>query len=111
MDREKFKGVFSALLTPYTADDKVNGKSVKKIIDFNLAKGINGFYVGGSTGEGMLLTVEDRKERFKYAAERNACRGTRTAHVGKINTKHATEMAKYREDMDYEAISAGATFY
>ncbi|MDE6276313.1 MAG: N-acetylneuraminate lyase [Clostridia bacterium] len=111
MNREKFKGVFSALLTPYTADDKINGKSVKQIIDFNLAKGINGFYVGGSTGEGMLLTVEERKELFKYAAESNAGRGTLIAHVGAINTNHAIEMAKYAEEMGYDAISAVAPFY
>lgn len=111
MDKAKFKGVFSALLTPYTADDKINGKSVKKIIDFNLAKGINGFYVGGSTGEGMLLTVEERKQLFKYAAESNAGRGTMIAHVGTINTNHAIDMAKYAQDMGYDAISAVAPFY
>ena len=72
MDKSKFRGVFSALLTPYTKDDKINGSSVKKIIDMNLSKGINGFYVGGSTGEGMLLTVEERKELFRYASEANA---------------------------------------
>ncbi|MDE5911655.1 MAG: N-acetylneuraminate lyase [Clostridia bacterium] len=111
MDKAKFKGVFSALLTPYTADDKINGKSVKQIIDFNLAKGINGFYVGGSTGEGMLLTVEERKQLFKYAAESNAGRGTMIAHVGTINTNHAIDMAKYAQDMGYDAISAVAPFY
>ena len=89
MDTAKFKGVFSALLTPYTADGKINGGSVKKIVDMNLSKGINGFYVGGSTGEGMLLTVEERKELFKYAAQSNAGRGTMIAHVGTINTEHA----------------------
>ncbi len=111
MDKAKFKGVFSALLTPYTDDDKINGTSVKQIIDFNLAKGINGFYVGGSTGEGMLLTVEERKQLFKYAAESNAGRGTMIAHVGTINTNHAIDMAKYAQDMGYDAISAVAPFY
>ena len=111
MDTAKFKGVFSALLTPYTADGKINGGSVKKIVDMNLSKGINGFYVGGSTGEGMLLTVEERKELFKYAAQSNAGRGTMIAHVGTINTDHAIEMAKYAEDCGYDAISAVAPFY
>ncbi|MDE7328180.1 MAG: N-acetylneuraminate lyase [Clostridia bacterium] len=111
MDMAKFKGVFSALLTPYTADDKINGGSVKKIVDMNLEKGINGFYVGGSTGEGMLLTVEERKQLFKYTAEANGKRGTLIAHVGTINTNHAIEMAKYAEDCGYDAISAVAPFY
>lgn len=38
MDKSKFKGVFTALLTPYTKDDKINGNSVKKIIDMNIEK-------------------------------------------------------------------------
>lgn len=111
MDKSKFRGVFSALLTPYTKDDKINGSSVKKIIDMNLSKGINGFYVGGSTGEGMLLTVEERKELFRYASEANAGRGTMIAHVGTINTKHAIEMAKCAEEAGYDAISAVAPYY
>ena len=111
MDKAKFKGVFSALLTPYTGDDKINGTSVKQIIDFNLAKGINGFYVGSDVCSSDLLTVEERKQLFKYAAESNAGRGTMIAHVGTINTNHAIDMAKYAQDMGYDAISAVAPFY
>lgn len=111
MDKAKFKGVFTALLTPYTADGKINGGSVKKIVEMNLSKGINGFYVGGSTGEGMLLTVEERKQLFKYAADANLGKGTMIAHVGTICTEHAIEMAKYAEQCGYDAISAVAPFY
>lgn len=58
------QGIFTALLTPFNADYTVNEKSLQKLVEFNLEKGVNGFYVGGSTGEGMLMSPEERKEVF-----------------------------------------------
>ncbi len=107
----KFSGIFSALLTPFKQDGTINEQSVKKLIDFNLSKGIDGFYVGGSTGEGILLTIEERKQLFRASAEANAGRSTMIAHVGTIATDHAIEMAKYAEEMGYDAISAVAPYY
>ena len=55
--KEKFKGVFPALLTPFGKNGAINTDSIKKLVEFNVKKGVNGFYVGGSSGEGLLLTV------------------------------------------------------
>ena len=68
-DLSKFKGLFSALLTPFNEDSSVNYDAMKKLVEFNLENGIDGFYVGGSTGEGLLLTNEERKETFQCVAE------------------------------------------
>ena len=91
--KEKFKGVFPALLTPFDKNGAINTDSIKKLVEFNVKKGVNGFYVGGSSGEGLLLTVEERKQLFKAAAEANEGRTTLIAHVGTICTDHAIEMA------------------
>ena len=111
MNLEKFKGVFPALLTPFTEDNKINSKAIDELVKFNINKGVNGFYVGGSTGEGLLLTIEERKELFKAAAEANEGKTTLIAHVGTIHTEHAIEMAKYAEELGYDAISAVAPYY
>ncbi len=68
-DLNKFKGLFSALLTPFNEDSSVNFEAMEKLVEFNLENGIDGFYVGGSTGEGLLLTNEERKATFKCVAE------------------------------------------
>ncbi len=109
--KEKFKGVLPALLTPFDKNGGVNADSVAKLINFNIKKGVNGFYVGGSTGEGLLLTVEERKQLFKAAAEANEGRTTLIAHVGTICTDHAIEMAKYAKEVGFDAISAVAPYY
>ena len=110
-DKEKFKGILPALLTPFDKSDKVSKKSVEKLIRYNLAKGVDGFYVGGSTGEGLLLTKEERETLFEYAAEANNGKSTMIAHVGTVCTEHAIEMAKNAEKLGYDAISAVAPYY
>lgn len=110
-DKEKFKGILPALLTPFDKNDKVSKKSVEKLIRYNLAKGVDGFYVGGSTGEGLLLTKEERETLFEYAAEANNGKSTMIAHVGTVCTEHAIEMAKNAEKLGYDAISAVAPYY
>lgn len=109
--KEKFKGIFPALLTPFDKDDNVCQKSVAKLIKYNLQKGVNGFYVGGSTGEGLLLTKEERIQLFDYSAQANEGKSTLIAHVGTLNTKHAIEMAKKAEELGFDAISAVAPYY
>lgn len=110
-DLNKFRGLFSALLTPFNADSSLNLDAMKKLVEFNLENGIDGFYVGGSTGEGLLLTNEERKETFKCVAEVAKGRATLIAHVGTLHTDAAIDMAKYAESLGYDAISAVAPYY
>lgn len=108
---KQFKGVFPALLTPYDKNGAILASSVKKLVDWNLKKGVQGFYVGGSTGEGLLLTKEERKTLFTCAAEANADRSTLIAHVGTLHTRDAIELAQHAEAAGFDAISAVAPFY
>ncbi len=49
------KGIFPALITPFTKENRISEKSLEKLVVMNLEKGVDGFYVGGSTGEAFLL--------------------------------------------------------
>ncbi len=107
----KFKGLFAALLTPFNEDESINFDSIKKLVEFNIQNGIDGFYVGGSTGEGLLLSPEERMQVFECVKEANKGRATLIAHVGTISTKDAIRMAKCAEKLEYDAISAVAPYY
>lgn len=108
---EKFKGLFSALLTPFNKDNTINMEALKQLVEFNIENGIDGFYVGGSTGEGLMLTNEERKSVFECVAKANNGRVTLIAHVGTISTDAAMDMAQYAEKLGYDAISAVAPYY
>lgn len=108
---DKFKGLFSALLTPFNEDNSINFDSLEKLVEFNLENGIDGFYVGGSTGEGLLLSPEERMQVFECVKKANKGRATQIAHVGTICTLDAIKMAKKAEELEYDAISAVAPYY
>jgi N-acetylneuraminate lyase len=59
---KNFNGVFTALLTPFDKENRVNEKELEKLVQFNLQKGVTGFYVGGSTAEAFLLSTQERKQ-------------------------------------------------
>ncbi len=105
------KGIFTALLTPFKDDYSINEASLKKLVEFNLEKGVNGFYVGGSTGEGLVMSNEERKEVFRIVKEAAGDKVPLIAHCGSISTDAAIDMAKCAESLGYNAISAVAPFY
>ncbi|MBR6855293.1 MAG: dihydrodipicolinate synthase family protein [Fibrobacter sp.] len=53
-------GAYAAMITPFTKDDKVNEGAIEQLIEYGLAGGLAGFYLTGSTGEGLLMSVAER---------------------------------------------------
>ena len=105
-----FKGIFTALLTPFDKENKINEKALEALIKHNLTMGVKGFYVCGSTGEAFLLSTDERKQVMEIVKD-CAPDATLIAHIGSVNEAEATELAKYAEKLGYNAISSVAPFY
>ena len=110
-NNQKFKGIFPALLTPFDGKEKVNVGALTELVAYNIAKGVSGFYVGGSTAEAFLLSEEERKLVYKTVAKAAKGKVTLIAHIGCISTAQAIEFGKYAKELGYDAISAIAPFY
>ena len=54
----KFTGVMPALITPLTDEGKLNRDVLERLIEDLIAQGADGFYIGGATGEGIILDVD-----------------------------------------------------
>ncbi|MEG1509130.1 MAG: dihydrodipicolinate synthase family protein, partial [Clostridia bacterium] len=108
---KNFKGVYAALLTPFTEDNQINYSSLEKLINYNIDNGLTGMYVCGSTGESMLMSEEERIDILRFTKKIAKDRCTLIAHIGNISTDSAIRMAKVAEDCGYDAISAVAPFY
>jgi N-acetylneuraminate lyase len=111
MELAKFKGIIPALLTPFDENDKLNENELKKLIERNIAQGVSGFYVAGSTGEAFLLSMEERKRVMQIVKETAGKRVTLIAHVGCVATAHSVELARYASELGYDAVSSVAPFY
>lgn len=110
-DKSKFEGIFPALLTPFTSDGRVNEDALRALVRYNLDKGVQGFYVNGSTAEVFLLSDEERRLVYRTVADEAKGKATLIAQVGAISTEAAISFARYAQDLGYDAISAVAPFY
>lgn len=104
-------GIFPALPTPFTKDDRINEKALETLININIEKGVNGFYVCGSTAEAFLLTLEERKHILEIVKQTVGGKAAIIAHIGCISTSQAIELAKHAEKLGVDAISSIAPFY
>ena len=106
----KFNGIFTALLTPFDKNNKVNEKELAKLVEFNVKMGVQGFYVSGSTAEAFLLSTDERKQ-IMDVVKSVAPEKTLIAHIGSVNELEAQELANHARDLGYDAISSVAPFY
>ncbi len=106
-----FKGIYTALITPYTKDDKVNYDALGKLVEQQIAEGVHGFYITGSTGECFLLSREERKEIMEFILAKTAGRIKTIVHIGSTSTKEAIELGKHAKLHNADAISAVTPFY
>ena len=106
----ELKGIFTALLTPFDNDNKINKAALEQLIRHNIKLGVQGFYVGGSTAEAFLLTTEERKQVMQIVKEA-APEVKLIAHIGSVSEDEALELSLYAKELGYDAISSVAPFY
>lgn len=61
----EFKGVISALPTPYDQSQQIDMESLRKLIRFNIEQNIKGLYVGGSTEKHFFRMLQSEKKFLK----------------------------------------------
>lgn len=101
-----FEGAWPALLTPFTAENEVNYPVLHDVVEFHLTKGIGGFYVCGSTGEGVYMSVEERKGVTAAVVKQVAGRVPVVAHVGTMVARDAVALAAHAQEVGVNAIAS-----
>jgi N-acetylneuraminate lyase len=91
-------------------DGAINHDALKKLTDSLFSDGVHGVYVGGSTGEGILLSLEERKAVLQSVIEAAGGRGCIMVHIGAVATDDAIRLAQHAEAAGADAISAVPPF-
>ena len=102
----KFKGILPALVTPVKEDRTLNVPALEKLVEDLIAQGADGFYVGGATGEGVVLDAEVHKALTRETVRIVRGRCPIIVHVARMNNHEMIELAKYAEGQGVDAISA-----
>ncbi len=110
-NRNDFKGIIPAFYACYDENNNISKDATKKLARFYADKGVQGLYVGGSSGEGFLLTVEERKEMLEAVMEEVGSELKIIVHVGAAATRDSMELAKHAEKVGAHALSAVPNVY
>lgn len=102
----RFSGIIPALISPIDENEKINLPVLNQLINDLLAKGADGFYLCGATGEGLALATEQRmilaQEAIKTLGKRKPC----IVQVAAGDLADAVRLAKHAEQCGAAAISA-----
>ena len=111
MNLNKYKGIFPAFYACYDSNGDVSAEATKNFVEYLIEKGVNGLYVGGSSGECIYLGVEERKKTLEAVMEVAKGRIAIIAHVACNNTKDSCELARHAESLGVDAIAAIPPIY
>ena len=109
MDIKKLYGIMPALMTAFDGD-KIDSARVGELVKKLGSDGVHGFYVGGSSGEMVLCSTEERKALLETVMENKGDLAV-IAHVGCLSTKDTVELSKHAKACGADAVSSVTPLY
>jgi dihydrodipicolinate synthase/N-acetylneuraminate lyase len=100
------------MATPLIGDGQaINAEGVAGLVDLLLGAGVRGLFVGGTTGEGVLLSSRVRMDLHNRVFEAVNGRAPIILHVGTNTTAETLALARQAEELGAVAIAAVTPFY
>lgn len=106
MSNKQFCGIMPALITPINDDGSIREEAARSLIESTIAKGVSGFYICGSTGEGPVMSEESRMRMAEITVDQVKGRVAVINHVGACDARSAVRLARHAEKIGCDAISS-----
>ena len=110
MKNTVFTGAATAIITPFK-NGQVDYEAFGKLIEFQIAGGIDAIVAVGTTGEGPTLKDEEHKAVVKYCVDKVAGRVPVIAGTGSNDISYAIELTKYCCDVGADAMLLVTPYY
>jgi 4-hydroxy-tetrahydrodipicolinate synthase len=96
---DRFRGTFTALVTPFTSADAIDYEAFDRLLHQQLAGGVQGVVLLGTTGESPTVTDTERDELIRFTVKRAKGRmaivvgtGTNSTSQSIVHSRHATDL-------------------
>lgn len=110
-DLKKYCGVIPAFYACYDDNGEVSRERTAAFAEYLFNKNVKGLYVGGSSGECIYQSKEERKAVLESVMEAVGGKMTIIAHVGCNNTRDSMELAAHAEKLGVDAIASIPPIY
>ena len=110
-DMKKYEGIIPAFYACYDEEGKINPVAVRELTRWFIEKGVHGLYVGGSSGECIYQSKEERKLVLENVMAEAKGKITVIAHIACNNTADSQELAAHAESLGVDAIASIPPIY
>jgi 4-hydroxy-tetrahydrodipicolinate synthase len=108
----KFRGIIPALLTLFTRNGaKVNLEATGELADWLIKRGANGLFIAGSTGEGPLMSLQERKALAEFMVERVGGRIPLIVHTGCASARDTIGLTEHARHIGADAAGVVTPYY
>ena len=111
MKNTVFKGVGTAIVTPMLKTGEVDYESYGRLIDWQIAEGVNAIIAAGTTGEGSTLSDEEHRDVVKYTVERVGGRVPVIAGTGSNDIAYACDLTRFSCEAGADAMLVVSPYY
>src|SRR5215208_2709920 len=106
-----YEGLLTAMITPFSADGRVNEDASVAIAHHLLASGSHGLVVAGTTGEAATLTDDEQVALVELIVQECGADGAIVAGAGSNDTRHAIELTQRVVEAGAEAVLSVTPYY
>ena len=106
-----YEGVFTALVTPFTEEGKIDEQALRRLVDFQIEEGIDGLVPVGTTGESPTLGAEETEAVIRITVEQARGRVPVIAGAGSNSTDKAIHLAAAAKKLGATASLQVAPYY
>ncbi len=106
-----FRGVYTALITPFTSGGNVDEEALQKIIEDQIRNGIDGLVPCGTTGESPTLSHQEHDRVIELTVEYTKGRVPVIAGTGSNATTEAIRLSQHAEAAGVDALLQVNPYY
>ncbi|MDD4281723.1 MAG: 4-hydroxy-tetrahydrodipicolinate synthase [Candidatus Methanofastidiosa archaeon] len=106
-----FRGVYTAIVTPFTDEGNVDEEALRSLVDFQIENGVSGLVPTGTTGESPTLTHDEHVHVIEVVIDQANGKVPVIAGTGSNSTAEAIYMTKKAADAGADATLQVCPYY
>jgi len=108
---DRFRGTFTALVTPFTSADAIDYEAFDRLLNLQMAGGVQGVVLLGTTGESPTVTDTERDELTRFTVKRAKGRIVVVVGTGSNSTNLSIAHSRHAADLGADALLIVNPYY